>query len=640
MQDRDGDRPRSGGHSASSALTFPHPVPISAIPSFSSLSSVCCSRPSRCSSASPTQNRRQTLPPLAQAAGARHSLSWSDPDNRKSPLAVEDVAAATRSCAEVSAVLARLREASATRADFFAGLHATLVQLQIVSRAVASGACDDVRVGVPLLGGFCPLASPACRGLEGVCERAVQGATVQYVSPQALDPLEVARQSTVARHIVSLAPIADKIPIVASRCALRVADAFAEQIDKLAGVDEEQKGVLGTRYASPAERAAQFAAGLMLEALAGLSSPPSIDFAALAVLSATPAAHFARTFGATCVEVAPSMHGVREWRLADMFCRPGVVDGAGVYFSSDDVGPLSPKILIPLKIVDNTDFTMSLVVSKQWRMALGISHDDVWRVGLRAVATFESGLPCISAVAVCDKCAKKRSKFLDVAVSSREVFGPDVSARAGAEVEAFSFDRCRVHCSSSRLHMRSRLVLAMQFNDFTTVLSEAFVTTARAGRPRPYDSPPAAAGSALDRRGVLPSVLGALDAVAAASPRRSAADAAPRLPGLQLQSLHEQLLGAAAAAAAVLPSPPLSSSTAILSTPPQQQQRALDYQMQMAQLSPAMLRQCPVLMPRVMPLMGSPASFVPLGMPYAMAPPPMVQPPVLAPLQIQAAPYN
>jgi hypothetical protein len=86
-----------------------------------------------------------------------------------------------------------------------------------------------------------------------------------------------------------------------------------------------------------------------------------------------------------------------------------------------------------------------------------IDDDVVLRAGLGAKVRKDSEAPGGEDVR-CSVCCCDDRIVVSVGVSSREAFGPHVAAGSAGE-RHYVFDQCKSMCSSSRNHLRSRLVL-------------------------------------------------------------------------------------------------------------------------------------------------------------------------------------
>eukprot|EP00727_Mastigamoeba_balamuthi_P006574 m51a1_g2537 hypothetical protein (498) ;mRNA; f:255009-256988 len=141
----------------------------------------------------------------------------------------------------------------------------------------------------------------------------------------------------------------------------------------------------------------------------------------------------------------------------------------------------TPLIVVPPRITSNNAFTVKLCVPQQWRLDNRLSEDDVLRCRelIHAVKLQESTwVPCDS----CGKCGPKtRKPFLVVDyTANRDVFGPFVEADG---VTVYNFDRCRVSCSSSRLHLRAEVAIALELKGHL-IISNHFISAAKDCRAR------------------------------------------------------------------------------------------------------------------------------------------------------------
>jgi len=160
-------------------------------------------------------------------------------------------------------------------------------------------------------------------------------------------------------------------------------------------------------------------------------------------------------------------------------------------------------------------------VGKRWRSLRGITIEDVWRSGTNSYIVLESA-PDLR-VTSCSRCRKIPQPVVEINASTMNDFGPipfDISSlqpitpfqqlraqlqriqqtqQLGArfvcgsavvervpavseaiqrsddkQLELFCFDNCKTHCTSSRLHLGSRLILVMLFPGNFTSFSEPF----------------------------------------------------------------------------------------------------------------------------------------------------------------------
>jgi len=160
-------------------------------------------------------------------------------------------------------------------------------------------------------------------------------------------------------------------------------------------------------------------------------------------------------------------------------------------------------------------------MGKRWRAARGITIDDVWRSGTNSYVVLESA-PDLR-VTSCSRCQKVPQPVVEINATTMTDFGPlpfdlgalhpalpiqqlraqvqrmqqnqhsgpqfvcgsavleRVSAANEAimrseekQLELFCFDNCKTHCTSSRLHLGSRLILVMLFPGNFTSFSEPF----------------------------------------------------------------------------------------------------------------------------------------------------------------------
>eukprot|EP00727_Mastigamoeba_balamuthi_P006415 m51a1_g2394 hypothetical protein (339) ;mRNA; f:738238-739778 len=116
-----------------------------------------------------------------------------------------------------------------------------------------------------------------------------------------------------------------------------------------------------------------------------------------------------------------------------------------------------------------------LYLRADWRRQAGASETDVMNAVLNCRCCRET--PEHPEVDTCPVCCPNK-RVLTVALSSRSSLGPEL-IRNG-EIEKYTFDSCRTHCSSSRDHLKSRLVLVMDsLRGLGPVVSSPFVMQAR-----------------------------------------------------------------------------------------------------------------------------------------------------------------
>eukprot|EP00727_Mastigamoeba_balamuthi_P001176 m51a1_g11055 hypothetical protein (310) ;mRNA; f:514509-515740 len=142
--------------------------------------------------------------------------------------------------------------------------------------------------------------------------------------------------------------------------------------------------------------------------------------------------------------------------------------------TASPVNPIMmPEPAIPLvtvsasKVFRYKPFTMCITIDREW--AIRVGDDAVMRAGLGA-RCIKEGDPTAE-LKTCHCSGGKR--VVEVGVGSRKSFGPHSSA--DSSMVTYAFENCRSHCSSSRDHLHSRVVL---------VISDL------AGLPYPVISPP------------------------------------------------------------------------------------------------------------------------------------------------------
>jgi hypothetical protein len=127
------------------------------------------------------------------------------------------------------------------------------------------------------------------------------------------------------------------------------------------------------------------------------------------------------------------------------------------------------------RVIANKAFVVRVVMDAAWRRAHGIGAEDVMRAAQpMRVVVVESARR--ERIASCPKCGRNGAREIVVmALSPRCVFGPCPVPSSGGALEVFTFDACRVTCTSSRVHIRSALALAFDIRGLReTVLSEPF----------------------------------------------------------------------------------------------------------------------------------------------------------------------
>lgn len=99
---------------------------------------------------------------------------------------------------------------------------------------------------------------------------------------------------------------------------------------------------------------------------------------------------------------------------------------------------------------------MWIVLSKEWVERSRISPETILNAGTNARCCLESNPS--EAVGPCLRCGGKKKSLITIRASSKAVFGPHEVAAGALK---YCFNLCRSGCSSSRDHLRSRVVLVL-----------------------------------------------------------------------------------------------------------------------------------------------------------------------------------
>jgi hypothetical protein len=99
---------------------------------------------------------------------------------------------------------------------------------------------------------------------------------------------------------------------------------------------------------------------------------------------------------------------------------------------------------------------MWIYLRKEWVERAGLTADDVLLAGMNARCCLESN-PA-EMVGPCMRCGSRKKALITCRASSRAVFGP---AEVSPGVLRYCFNLCRSGCTSSRDHLRSRVVLVV-----------------------------------------------------------------------------------------------------------------------------------------------------------------------------------
>lgn len=165
-----------------------------------------------------------------------------------------------------------------------------------------------------------------------------------------------------------------------------------------------------------------------------------------------------------------------------------------------------PCVLVPSVLYHNTPFPIEIVMGKRWRGTREITVDDVRQSGNNMRLVLE-GAPDLY-VRTCKKCHKSTKPIIEIGSSAEPDFGPlsvadsiilndhsappdetdpqvpcvpespdnlvpvSPTAQESLQLEMFRFSNCKTHCTSSRLHLGSRLILIFHFDDKGATLSK------------------------------------------------------------------------------------------------------------------------------------------------------------------------
>ena len=175
-----------------------------------------------------------------------------------------------------------------------------------------------------------------------------------------------------------------------------------------------------------------------------------------------------------------------------------------------------PQVLVPRFLYYNMPFAVEIVIGNEWRGAQGVTVEDVRRSGKGSHVALE-GAPDLH-VTSCSRCHRPEHPVVIIGSGETPGFGPlsacsstllkDFSESTddpesptlqvpespqnsvpvtptdyeNLPLEVFRFENCRAFCTSSRLHLGSRLIMVFHFLDKVTVVSKPFEVLSK--RPR------------------------------------------------------------------------------------------------------------------------------------------------------------
>eukprot|EP00727_Mastigamoeba_balamuthi_P008989 m51a1_g4712 hypothetical protein (431) ;mRNA; f:293519-295208 len=165
-------------------------------------------------------------------------------------------------------------------------------------------------------------------------------------------------------------------------------------------------------------------------------------------------------------------------------------------------------------------FEMTLVLSRSYVESHRVTREDVIRACESArCCSYDGALQDIGSCAVCSRGSKKKPPVVTVASGSTLSVGPfeTTAGPAGERALAYVFNRCRSRCSSSRDHLRSRVLLVV----------DALPGLVVVGPPLALLSRPRTCRSSPDVRGELPAASTSPPALPAGA---AVVDKSPVLP--------------------------------------------------------------------------------------------------------------
>ncbi|KAH3761807.1 hypothetical protein Pelo_6292 [Pelomyxa schiedti] len=136
------------------------------------------------------------------------------------------------------------------------------------------------------------------------------------------------------------------------------------------------------------------------------------------------------------------------------------------------IAPSPPTVTLSTsKVFKFRVFQMYITIHPEW--AKRYTEDEIMRAGLSAKTRKEDD-PTVD-LPSCHCSAGKR--VVEIGISSREIFGP---TRTSEGFLKFTFDTCKTNCSSSRDHLKSRVILVIDELPHTQALtSPPFIIYAR-----------------------------------------------------------------------------------------------------------------------------------------------------------------
>jgi len=195
-----------------------------------------------------------------------------------------------------------------------------------------------------------------------------------------------------------------------------------------------------------------------------------------------------------------------------------------------------------------------------------VTTEEVLLAGANARCCLESNLS--ETVGPCVRCGSKKKTLVTIRASSRAVFGPHELRDVG--VLKYCFNLCRSQCTSSRDHLRSRIVLVVDGIRGLTLRSSPLVLRSReklsskaaaASPSAAVASPPPASGIAALQTASAQQPLTPSPTTLQPSPPSPPAVAATPLFGLQPRQLPGVVTTAAVATSSSPPPPSTATST-------------------------------------------------------------------------------
>ena len=165
-----------------------------------------------------------------------------------------------------------------------------------------------------------------------------------------------------------------------------------------------------------------------------------------------------------------------------------------------------PCVLVSSSQYYNMPFAIEIVMGKRWRENRGITVDDIQQSGPNMHVVLE-GAPDLR-VYSCTKCHKHAIPIVEIDPNIKPDFGPlpvassvvmndhpvptdesesptscipespdssvpvSPTAQESLQLELYRFDNCKTHCTSSRLHLGSRLILIFDFHSKGSAVSK------------------------------------------------------------------------------------------------------------------------------------------------------------------------